>query len=586
MCYTSIKKEYIIFNQANNFTLLYVEDDKLTQKIVQSVLKGYFKKIFVADNGEEGLELYKEASPDIVLADISMPKMDGLEMCRKIRDVCQQQQIVLFTGYNEIDYLSKAINMNINKYIMKPLKTKQMFEVLDEIVKELKKEKESEAYKKDLEFASHHDLLTGLANRKLFFKHLEQLVSDSLREKKAIAILSMDLNRFKPINDTYGHDVGDIVLKKVAHYLEKSLRKSDIISRFGGDEFVIAVGFLKDHNHILKFLERLERNFLEPVIHRDDDGITHKLNIGFSMGITFYNAYINSSFHTLLREADKAMYRAKELKVPYMFFDPNEESKFKIKARKAKEIKDAIKRGEFLLYYQPIVEIKNQQAVAFESLLRWNHPKKGLLTPDEFLPYIWDNLETRSYLSEWIMESVFSQYERWVEEGKAFKLSINMSSLEFHSEQFLSITKKLLKKYSKVLTSDIIFEIDEATAIKDSIVKNSIIKELTQMGFKIALDDFGTGNSTLNHLQTFNIDTLKIDKSFVIEMLNDKESHTIVDASIKLAKVFDYKVVAIGLEHKEQLPDLEKLGCDQAQGYGIARPMPSSEVLNFIQEAT
>ena len=536
----------------------------------------------IANNGEEGFELYKKRKPDIVLADISMPKIDGLEMCKKIREINPNQRIVLFTSYNEVDYLSEAINMKIDRYIMKPLNTKQMFNTLDEIVIELKKEKENEAYKKDLEFASNHDLLTGLANRKLFFSRLEQMVSDSLREKKTIAILSMDLNRFKPINDTYGHDVGDIILKKVAQYLKKSLRKSDIISRFGGDEFVMAVGFLKDHNHILKFLKRLERNFLEPIVYRDDDGIKHKLDISFSMGITFCNDCANSSFDILLREADKAMYRAKELKIPYVFFDPNEESKFKVKARKSEEIKDAIRRGEFLLYYQPIIDIRTQKVVSFESLLRWHHPKKGLLTPDKFLPYIWDNLETRSHLSKWVIESVFSQYERWIEEGRAVSLNINVSSVEFHSERFLSIVKHLLKEYPKVLTSDIIFEIDEATAIKDTKVKKSTIKELKEMGFKIALDDFGTGNSTLTHLQTFNIDTIKIDKSFVIDMLKDKESHTMVDASIKLAKVFNYKVVAIGVEHKEQLPDLQKLGCDQAQGYGIARPMPSNEVLAFI----
>ncbi len=551
---------------------------------MQSVLEGYFKEVLIANNGEEGLEVYKKHSPDIVLADISMPKMDGLEMCKKIRKLNQQQHIVLFTGYNEVDYLSQALNMKIDKYIMKPLNTRQMFDILDEIVTELEQERESEAYKKDLEFASNHDLLTGLANRKLFFTELDKLVKESLEEKKVVAILSMDLNRFKPINDTYGHDAGDIILKQVAKYLNKSLRTSDIISRFGGDEFVIAVGFLKDHKHILKFLKRLERNFLEPVVYRDDEGIKHKLNISFSIGITFCNECTNRSYDTLLREADKAMYRAKELKMPYAFFDPNEESKFQLKARKSQEIKEAIHKGEFLLYYQPIVEIKSKKTVSFESLLRWHHPKKGLLTPDKFLPYIWDNLETRSYLSEWVIESVFIEYERWLEEGKSLSLSINMSLLEFHSEEFLSIVNRLLKKYSKVLTSDIIFEIDEATAIKDSNVSKSVIEELKEMGFKIALDDFGTGHSTLTHLQTFNIDTIKIDKRFVIDMLKDKESHTIVDASIKLAKVFNYKVVAIGVEHKNQLPDLEKLGCDQAQGYGIARPMPSSEVLAFVQE--
>ncbi len=570
-------------NQTNNFTLLYVEDDKLTQKIVQSVLDGYFKEMYLASNAKEGIELYRKKLPNIVLADISMPGMNGLEMAEVIREINPQQKLLLFTSYNQIDYLSQAINMKIDKYIMKPLNSKELFKTLDELIVELKQEEEEQAYKKDLEFASNHDLLTGLANRKLFFTRLEQMVSDSFREQKSIAILSMDLNRFKPINDTYGHDVGDIVLKKVAQYLQKSLRKSDIISRFGGDEFVVAVGFLKTHNHILRFLERLERNFLEPVIYRDDAGVKHTLNISFSMGITFCNACTKSSFDTLLRQADKAMYSAKELKIPYVFFDPNEASKFKIKARKSQELKEAIQRGEFLLYYQPIVEIKSNTLVAFESLLRWQHPKKGLLTPDKFLPYIWDNLETRSYLSAWVIEEVFTQYEQWLDEGESLNLSINMSLTEFHSETFLAIVKVLLNKHSKVVPEKISFEIDEATAIKDINVKKSVLKELKTLGFQLSLDDFGTGLSTLSHLQNFNIDTIKIDKSFVIDMLEDKENHSIVDASIKLAKAFNYNVIAIGVEGKEHLPDLLKLGCDQAQGYGISRPLPALEVLGFIR---
>ena len=563
--------------------MLYVEDDDLTQKIVQSVLDGYFKEIYLANNAKDGIELYRKKLPNIVLADISMPGMNGLEMSEVIREINPQQKLVLFTSYNQIDYLSQALNLKIDKYIMKPLNTKELLKTLDELIEELNKEQEEQAYKKDLEFASNHDLLTGLANRKLFFTRLEQMVADSLREQKSIAILSMDLNRFKPINDTYGHDVGDIVLQKVAKYLQKSLRKSDIISRFGGDEFVVAVGFLKDHNHILRFLERLERNFLEPVIYRDDDGVKHTLNISFSMGITFCNTYAKSSFDTLLRQADKAMYSAKELKIPYVFFDPNEESKFKIKARKSQELKDAIDRGEFLLYYQPIVDIKSNSIVAFESLIRWQHPKKGLLTPDKFLPYIWDNLETRTYLSAWVIEQVFAQYEQWLEEGEALNLTINISFIEFHSEIFLSIVKSLLTKYAKVIPEKISFEIDEATAIKDIKVKNSVIKELKTLGFKLSLDDFGTGVSTLSHLQNLNIDTIKIDKSFVIDMLEDKENHIIVDASIKLAKAFNYNVIAIGVERKEQLPDLLNLGCDQAQGYGISRPLPVLEVLSFIR---
>jgi len=308
----------------NSFTLLYVEDDFLTQKIVKSVLDGYFKKIYIANNGQEGIELYREKSPDIILADISMPIMNGLEMSQKIKQENSNQRIVLFTSYSEIEYFSKAINMKVDKYILKPLNTKQMIETLDEVIEDIRKERIEEAYKRDLEFASNHDVLTGLANRKRFFFCFKKLREENMRIGKIVAVLSVDLNNFKPINDTYGHDAGDLILKIVAKYLKKSLRKTDIISRFGGDEFILAIGFLETPQHILKFLERLKKNFMKPVLYRDDDGVEHSITISFSMGITFSSSDSTLSFDTLLRQADRAMYKSKRAKIPYAFFDSDE----------------------------------------------------------------------------------------------------------------------------------------------------------------------------------------------------------------------------------------------------------------------
>jgi len=446
-------------------------------------------------------------------------------------------------------------------------------------MRDLEKEKEQAAYQKDLEFSSSHDVLTGLGNRKLFFTRLKPLIMHSHREGRAVAILSMDLNKFKPINDTYGHDAGDLVLKTVAKYLEKSLRKSDIVSRFGGDEFVIAVGFLNEYNHILKFLERLEKSFLEPVIYRDDDGVNHTIPISFSMGITFSATFDSTlSADTFLRQADKAMYKAKELNVPYTFFNPNEESEFKIKAKKSQEIKDAIERGEFLLYYQPIIDIESSKVVAFESFLRWKHPTKGFLRTDKFLPYILDELELGTYVTTWVIENVFEQYGKWLLEDKEVALTINLSLKEFHAEEFIYTVNRLLQKYPTVNPNKIFFEINEETIIKDLSLERSTLKMLQELGFKITLDGFGTGLSTLLYMKQFNIDRIKIDKSFVTNMFENKENYFIVDASIKLANVFGYKVIAMGVESINVLPNLLELGCNEAQGYGIARPMPVSEV--------
>ncbi|SFV50336.1 diguanylate cyclase/phosphodiesterase (GGDEF & EAL domains) with PAS/PAC sensor(s) [hydrothermal vent metagenome] len=569
----------------NDFTILYVEDNILTQKIVKSVLTRYFKKIFVASDGVEGIKLYQENTPDIVLTDISMPHMNGLEMSREIKRFNPNQRIALFTGYSDIEYLKKAINMGIDKYILKPLESQQMFEALEDIVNSLKIEREQKSHKKSLEFASQHDELTGLANRRLFFSLLEKLIHRSVREDRSVALLAIDLNKFKPINDTYGHEAGDIILKQVAKNLLKSIRKGDIVARFGGDEFAVAIGFLREHNHILNFLKRVEKNFLAPVVYIDDDDIEHTIPISFSIGITFHSPESNAiTPEALLRQADRAMYSAKESKKPYRFFDADEESKFKIKAQKSKEIKRAIDRGEFLLYYQPVIDIKSGKIVAFESLIRWNHPQSGILTPDNFLPYILDNSEIICHLGKWVIGSVFAQYERWIADGYDFLLSINISSNEFESKEFLFMLKTLLEQYPSVRPNRIVLEIVENIAIKDIDLDESALGEVKKLGFKIALDNFGTGFSTLSSIKRFNVDIIKIDKSFVMSMLKDRGDHSMVDASIQLAKAFGYRVVAEGVESREHLPALLKLGCDSAQGYGIALPMPSNEVELFYDE--
>jgi diguanylate cyclase (GGDEF)-like protein len=514
-----------------------------------------------------------------------MPNMNGLDMSREIKRYNPNQRIALFTGYNEIEYLKKAINMGIDKYILKPLESKQMFEALEDIVNSLKQEREQKSYKKNLEFASQHDELTGLANRGLFFSLLEKLIHRSVREDRSVALLAIDLNKFKPINDTYGHEAGDIVLKQVSTNLLKSIRKGDIVARFGGDEFAVAIGFLKEHNHILNFLRRVEENFLEPVIYIDEDGIEHTIPVGFSIGITFHFPESNPiTPEALLRQADRAMYSAKKSKRLYSFFDADEESKFKIKAKKSREIKRAIDRGEFLLYYQPVIDIKSSNIVAFESLIRWKPPHSAILTPESFLPYILDNPEIICYLGRWVIDSVFSQYEKWLSNGYDFRLSINISSNEFESNNFVYMLKRLLEKHPSVKPNKIVFEIVENIANKDIHLDESALKEVKKLGFRIALDNFGTGFSTLASIKKFRVDSIKIDKSFVMSMLKDEEDHSIVNASIQLAKAFGYLVIAEGVESREHLPALLKLGCDRAQGYGIARPMPSSEIETFYNE--
>ncbi|CAA6820985.1 MAG: diguanylate cyclase/phosphodiesterase (GGDEF & EAL domains) with PAS/PAC sensor(s) [uncultured Sulfurovum sp.] len=563
----------------SDFSILYIEDDSLTQKIIVNVLGKHFSRIFVASDGIEGIKLYYEKKPDIVLSDISMPNLNGIEMTEEIKRHNPKQKVALFTGYNDLGYLNKAINIGVDKYILKPLDTKQMFTALDDIIESLKNEEEEEEYKEKLEFVSQHDDLTGLLNRRQFFFLLDKLQHRSNRENSSVAILGIDLNKFKPINDTYGHEAGDLVLKKVAQNLLSATRKEDIVARFGGDEFGIAIGFLKEKNKVFRWLDRIGKSFSEPLLYVDDDGIEHSIETSCSIGITFHEPSDKlPDLEALMRQADRAMYVAKVLKKPYSFFDEKEESKFKIKIQKSKEIKQGIDKNEFMLYYQPIIEIKTQKIVAYESLIRWQHPREGFLTPDKFLPYILDNREIITYLGNWIIEQVFLQYEKWLKEGHNVVLSINISFNELASKDFVSMLKNLLKKYPKVKAKQIIFEVVENIALKDIGLDESALEELKVLGFKIALDNFGIGLSTLSSIKCFNIDSIKIDKSFVINMLENKEDYSIVDASIQLSKAFGHVVVAEGVESKAHLSALLSLGCDWAQGFAINRPMSADKI--------
>ena len=565
-----------------DFSILYIEDDKLTQRIVVSVLERYFSQIYIAKDGLEGLERYDELNPDIVLTDISMPYLNGMDMIKEIKKINPKQKVILFTSYSELDYFQSAIDMGVNKYILKPLDTHKMLLALEDVLKGLIKERKEAVSRERLEFASQHDELTGLLNRRHFFFLLEKLLHQSDRVKKIVAILALDLNKFKEINDTYGHEAGDLVLKRVAKNLLNATRKGDIVARFGGDEFAIAIGFLKQNNKVLAFLERISNSFETPLNYVDSDGIKHAIEIACSIGITFHA--IDDGFpnlETLLKEADRAMYSAKALNLRYRFFDAKEESAFKVKMKKHHEIKQGISRGEFILYYQPIVEIETQEIVAFESLIRWEHPTDGLLIPNDFLHYILDDIEVITALGSWIVEALFRQYSQWLEIGFESKLSINLSYNELLSPKFIDIIKGLLAKYSTVQSKEIIFEVGEKVALEEIALGEQTLNQLKELGFKVALDNFGTGVSTLATIKCFNIDSIKIDKSFVMGMRDDAENYSIVDASIKLAKAFGHTVVAQGVEHQEDFSILLKLGCEQAQGFAIAKPMSALEVIKF-----
>jgi diguanylate cyclase (GGDEF)-like protein len=437
-----------------------------------------------------------------------------------------------------------------------------------------------ELHNKELDYIAKHDMLTDLPNRFLFSKYFQTLLDKTKIDKTNLALLYIDLDGFKDINDKYGRDIGDKLLIKVSHKIKTLLKEEDFVARLGGDEFVVAIGNLSSTKEIIPllndFLELLRQKVQNPKNEKES------LKMSASIGATFYPQENEIGPEALLRQADQAMYDAKKLgKNQYHIFNLDIDSSIKEHLRTIQDFELSLKNNDFVLFYQPKVNMPTNKIIGFEALLRWRHPKKGLLYPDEFLPKVNGQKELMLGLGEWVVSNAFEQYSQWRSAGYSFGLSINISAHEFKETKTFNLLKNLLEKYPNISPSDIEFEILETHAFDDIAQANKMIRTFQKLGFNIALDDFGTGYSTLSYLKDLSINTLKIDKSFVMDMLNDRASLSILEATIGLADAFECDVIAEGVESVEHGNILIQLGCSQAQGYVLSKAMPADEVLSW-----
>ncbi|BAF70184.1 EAL domain-containing protein [Nitratiruptor sp. SB155-2] len=562
-------------------SVLYVEDEKEITKFMTSIFSNYFKKVWIAQNGEEGYKKYKRFKPDIIISDIIMPKMDGLQMSAKIREKDLEQIIVFFTAYSDTAYLLESIKLGINGYILKPFSLEQFLTTILNVTRVLFYKREKEYYQKRLEFMTKYDPLTNLYQRNLFIEFLEKLLKRSDRTKELMAILFLDVDNFKDINDTFGHDMGDCVLKTIANRLTSISRQEDIVSRISGDEFAMILWGLKSKEAIYSLLDRLQKEMRKPI---DCNG--KMINISMSIGATFYPQDRAIGANELLKQADLAMYYIKKKKKGEFFiFDPYD-SNFAGSMRECDqrvvEIERAFINHEFVLYYQPKICLKNRQLKGYEVLIRWNHPKKGILIPSHFLPYIENNESLMKQLSHYVLEQVAKDITDFMLHDTSSDFSVNITVYDIESEIFLDFFQDILKRYN-ISASRFVFEIVETSALKDLLRAKKMFEELKDLGSKIAIDDFGTGYASLTYMQNFDVDFVKIDTSFVVNMLEDKKSYEIIKASIALAKIFGYKIIAEGVENEAIMQELEKLGCDYVQGFYIAPPMPKEEILEKLK---
>lgn len=443
------------------------------------------------------------------------------------------------------------------------------------VFSDISRQKENE---RQLEHLAFYDDLTGLPNRVLLVDRLNQTMARARRKKTRLALAYLDLDGFKEINDRLGHAIGDRVLTTTASRLSETLREEDTVARFGGDEFVMMLPDIASKETVEAIMHRLLAKIAEP-IHIDQE----RLQVSGSIGLTHYHGDVDLDSDQLIRQADQAMYQAKQTgKNRFHVFDADHERAIRGRHDLIARIRQALASNEFVLHYQPKVNMRTGSMVGAEALIRWAHPQRGLLAPGEFLPHI-ESDPVSIALGEWVIATALAQIDAWQQAGVELTVSVNVAANHLQQPDFTARLKDLLARFPGVAAAHLELEVLESSALEDINHVSQVIADCAELGVRFALDDFGTGYSSLIYLKRLPVHVLKIDQGFVRDMLHDPGDLSILEGVLGLARAFHREVIAEGVETEEHGKVLLQLGCEQAQGYGIARPMSAEALTAWAQ---
>jgi diguanylate cyclase (GGDEF)-like protein/PAS domain S-box-containing protein len=437
---------------------------------------------------------------------------------------------------------------------------------------------ESKRKVEQIRHMAYYDDLTGLPNRRLFREHLESVIKLNQISSHEIAVFYLDLDRFKLVNDSFGHDYGDMLLMQVAERFTHCISENDYLARTEGDEFAFFFMGIKKINDATAAAERIFQA-LEPVFNVGE----YQFNISASMGISLPTQSEQEDSDTMMKSADIALSRAKEKgKNKFIVFNNDMKSIALKKLTIERELRQAINQNEFELYYQPQIDIESEQIIGMEALIRWNHPQKGLIAPGDFIPAAEDNGMIVA-IGEWVLMEACRQNKQWQDEGlPCISVSVNLSSRQFLQSNLIDRVKSILLQ-TKLNPKYLELEITESMTMDVHYTTQSLY-ELKKLGLQISIDDFGTGYSSLSYLKMFPIDKLKIDRSFVRDMMLDPNDAAIVSTIIAMTQHMKLKVIAEGVETEDQINLLRKHRCKEVQGYCFSPPLPTKKMADYLRE--
>ncbi len=431
---------------------------------------------------------------------------------------------------------------------------------------------------KQLENMAHYDVLTALPNRVLLADRLHQAMPQAQRHRQLLAVAYLDLDGFKAINDNHGHEAGDQLLVALAQRMKGTLREGDTLARLGGDEFVAVLLDLPDSAASIPMITRLLTAAAQPTNVGE-----HVLQVSASLGVTFYPQAEGVDADQLLRQADQAMYQAKLAgKNRYHIFDTEQDRSVRGHHESLQRIQEALAAREFVLFFQPKVNMRSGKIIGAEALIRWQHPEKGLLPPAVFLPVI-ENHVTAIDIGEWVIDAALTERERWLSAGLDIPVSVNVGARQLQRPDFVARLRHILDSHPAIGPGDLELEVLETSALEDLPGVSQVMTGCNQLGITFALDDFGTGYSSLTYLKRLPVSVLKIDQSFVRDMLDDPDDLAILEGVVSLAATFRRNVIAEGVETVKHGNMLLQLGCELAQGYGIARPMAADALPSWAR---
>ena len=548
-------------------TILIVDDQPSDLLLLTQAVEG-LGEIHIANNGQMAFEVARQCRPDLILLDIQMPGMNGFQLCRSIKAdprLCDAA-ILFVTAHTQSENEIKALELGGIDFIEKPLNI-PVVQVHVRAHLNLRQTAKRLAY---------YDELTGLPNRSLLQDRADQALHKAQRNHSKVVLLMLDLDNFKSINDSVDHAVGDAVLAEVARRLTQFSRGIDTVSRRGGDEFVMLLSEVTRLDVISQFVERVLDVIASPM-HVNDK----RYDITASAGVGVYPDD-SEDFVSLYRHADTAMYQAKKLgRNRYRFFSQGLENLSRARHLLEGHMRSALEQGVFEVFYQAKYHTQQRTICGMEALIRWRKADGTLVSPAEFIPLA-EETGLIIPIGRYVLIQACHDAQRLVRMGLNVPVSVNISAVQFREESFLGMVQDALA-LTGLAPAMLELEITESVLAHDMKVASAVLDELKAMGVNIAIDDFGTGYSSLTYLKSLPIDVLKIDQSFIRDMLTDKSDAAIVEAIVRMGHALGLMLIAEGVEQEEQSSKLLALGCLVMQGYLYCRPMPFVDICKFLQ---